>query len=104
MKLDETLAKMTPEERAAVVSLLRGKANMHRSLLASDCEERIRKAVPKEADKVIKAMHMICDAMTRTSKTGQSSTVKAEAQDRYHSIAEGIVEVIEEGQTAWKSE
>ena len=95
MKLDETIAKMEPEEKAKVLELLRGKANMHRSLLTSDCEERIRKAVPKEADKVIKAMHMICDALTRAANTGQSSTVKAEMQDRYHSIAEKIAEVIE---------
>lgn len=96
MKLDETIAKMNPEERSKVLELLRGKANMHRSLLTQDCEERIRRAVPKESDKLIKAMHMICDALTRTSKTGQSSTVKAELQEKYYSIASEIVEVIEE--------
>lgn len=95
MKLDETITKMSPEERMKILELLRGKANMHRSLLTQDCEERIRKAAPKESDKLIKAMHMICDALTRTSNTGQSSVVKAELQEKYHSIAEKIVSVIE---------
>ncbi len=96
MKLDETIAKMSLEERAKVVELLRGKANMNRSLLTSDCEERLRKEIPKESDKVIKAIHMICDALTRPPKTGQPSTVNADRQERYYAIASKLTDVITE--------
>ena len=95
MKLDETIAKMNPEEKAKIIELLRGKATMHRSLLTSDCEERIKKAVPQNADKAIKAMHVICAATTRTSKNTSLTTIKAENQEKYHEIALKITEVIE---------
>lgn len=95
MKLEETLAKMNSEEKSKVVELLRGKAAMHRSLLVSDCEERITKAIPQTEDRAIKAMHMICDAMIRKSKGSSSLTIKAEDQERYHEIAMRITEVIE---------
>lgn len=96
MKFNEAMENMTPEERSKVIELLRGKADMSRTLLLSDCEERIKRSISHNSAEAIKAMYMLCDALTRTGKNIHQATVKAEMQDRYHDIADKIVTLVEE--------
>ena len=101
MKFDETIAKLNQEEKAKVLELLRGKADMEKKLLLSDCELAIKQTVDEyRGAELTKAMYIICDAITgnyRRDKGGKYShvkTVRADLQEEYHMIANEFIGII----------